>query len=349
MYEGAPLGPGQYGPQRHQYERPESVKFSHNPLPTPPKDIFEASPYIGLLKDLHRPVEETTLRRTTTSPQYATAYIVSPTGSQASREKKPRKGLFRSLSNRLAGKPRREPEPQAAYQVPIILASAPVMPGVVPGNIYSPAVPPPGMVWSSGGPQGQVPGETMRSNTPQPQAPPSPAPSHRSHRSHRSRHSPRRSPRPLPLKIDLHNQFAGLTHLSSHRVHHDRKLYPSAFHLLEALRFIDTRPDLSEQIRRCPSADEVKAIVSQNSAFCRPDWENVVLHMMDEVLYTKFIQHPHLRSLLLSTGAAELLYADTHDNMWGDGPLGRGANELGRSLERVRDRLISEGFSVEET
>jgi predicted NAD-dependent protein-ADP-ribosyltransferase YbiA (DUF1768 family) len=70
---------------------------------------------------------------------------------------------------------------------------------------------------------------------------------------------------------------------------------------------------------------------------------------MDEVLYTKFIQHPHLRSLLLSTGDALLSYSDPHDELWGDGPLERGANELGRSLQRVRDRLISEGFGIEET
>lgn len=68
---------------------------------------------------------------------------------------------------------------------------------------------------------------------------------------------------------------------------------------------------------------------------------------MDEVLYTKFVQHPDLRKLLLSTGVSELCYSDRHDSFWGDGPLGRGANELGRALERVRERLISEGFTID--
>lgn len=68
---------------------------------------------------------------------------------------------------------------------------------------------------------------------------------------------------------------------------------------------------------------------------------------MDEVLYTKFVQHPDLRRMLLSTGDADLLFTDPHDNFWGDGPLGRGANELGRALERVRERLLSEGFNMD--
>ena len=66
---------------------------------------------------------------------------------------------------------------------------------------------------------------------------------------------------------------------------------------------------------------------------------------MDDVLYHKFIQHPDLRHLLLGTGAVPLLFAASHDNFWGDGPLGYGANQLGKSLERVRERLRSEGFT----
>jgi hypothetical protein len=283
MHEGPPLAPGQYGHSVPHYERPESMKFNHNPLPTPPKDVFEFSPYIGLLKDLHRPVEET-LRRTATSPQYATAYIVSPTGSQASREKKPRKGLFRSLSNRLAGKQKREPEPQAAYPVPIVLAAAPVIPAVIPGTGSSPVMPTPGTVWSMGPPAGIAPDGPASQM--QPQAPPSPAPSHHSHR---SRHSSRHSHRPMQLKVDLQNSFAGLSHMSPHRVHHDRKSYPSAFHLFEAMRFMGTRSDVSEQIRMCPTVDEVKAIVNHNSAFCRPDWEHVFLQIVSCTWIANFL------------------------------------------------------------
>lgn len=60
---------------------------------------------------------------------------------------------------------------------------------------------------------------------------------------------------------------------------------------------------------------------------------------MEEVLWTKFTQHPNLRALIDSTGRQPLIYSDPHDAFWGDGPNGTGANELGKALVRVRDKL----------
>jgi predicted NAD-dependent protein-ADP-ribosyltransferase YbiA (DUF1768 family) len=68
---------------------------------------------------------------------------------------------------------------------------------------------------------------------------------------------------------------------------------------------------------------------------------------MDDVLFHKFVQHPELRRLLLGTGSRPLQFVATQDNFWGDGPLAQGANQLGKSLERVRERLKSEGFTIE--
>ena len=59
---------------------------------------------------------------------------------------------------------------------------------------------------------------------------------------------------------------------------------------------------------------------------------------MDEVLYLKFQQHAELRSLLLGTHPAELIYVESSDVFWGDG-AGDGMNELGNSLMRVRERF----------
>ena len=63
---------------------------------------------------------------------------------------------------------------------------------------------------------------------------------------------------------------------------------------------------------------------------------------MDEVLYLKFRQHGELRALLLGTYPAELIYVESGDAFWGDGP-GNGLNELGKSLMRVRERFRAEG------
>ena len=56
------------------------------------------------------------------------------------------------------------------------------------------------------------------------------------------------------------------------------------------------------------------------------------------MLYLKFRQHGDLRTLLLDTFPAELVYDELGDLFWGDGG-GSGMNELGKSLMRVRERL----------
>ena len=53
--------------------------------------------------------------------------------------------------------------------------------------------------------------------------------------------------------------------------------YPSAFHLLEALRFLDDNPDVAERIRHCQSVPEVRDTVAEHYNVIRPDWEVVVV------------------------------------------------------------------------
>ena len=65
---------------------------------------------------------------------------------------------------------------------------------------------------------------------------------------------------------------------------------------------------------------------------------------MDEVLYRKFRQYDGLRTQLLSTYPAELVYVEPTDVYWGGDGAGVGRNELGKSLMRVRDRLYGEAY-----
>ena len=53
----------------------------------------------------------------------------------------------------------------------------------------------------------------------------------------------------------------------------------------------------------------------------------------------KFTQHPELAKKLLDTGDAELIYTNTcGDDSWGI-VEGKGENNLGKVLMKVRDRL----------
>jgi len=71
----------------------------------------------------------------------------------------------------------------------------------------------------------------------------------------------------------------------------------------------------------------------------RKDWRHVNIAKMDEVLLLKFTQHLDLQAELLATGDAELVEDSDKDAFWGIGADGKGRNELGKALERLRSRM----------
>lgn len=71
----------------------------------------------------------------------------------------------------------------------------------------------------------------------------------------------------------------------------------------------------------------------------RPDWDVVKWDVMRAALRSKFERHEGARTLLLSTGDATLIEDSPHDNVWGVGRDGSGANMLGKFLMQLRDEL----------
>ena len=79
------------------------------------------------------------------------------------------------------------------------------------------------------------------------------------------------------LKFNQYGDFAGLLYHSPHSVVYEEALYPTALHLFEARKFLDHRPDLAEQVRRCEHVEDVTSISAQLAEFTRRDWGNVAL------------------------------------------------------------------------
>ena len=68
----------------------------------------------------------------------------------------------------------------------------------------------------------------------------------------------------------------------------------------------------------------------------RPDWDQVKLQIMEDLVYAKFSQNPELASKLRTTGSAQLVEDNWwHDTFWGV-CNGKGENHLGKILMRVR-------------
>ena len=73
----------------------------------------------------------------------------------------------------------------------------------------------------------------------------------------------------------------------------------------------------------------------------RPDWEQVKVGIMEEIVRAKFAQHPELAAKLLAT-EDQVLVEGNHwgDTFWGvDTRTGLGENHLGKILMKVREEL----------
>ena len=81
-------------------------------------------------------------------------------------------------------------------------------------------------------------------------------------------------PPPPPVTFDKHS---GLSHISRHKILYKDKLYPTAFHLLEAHRFLGHRNDLAERIRQAETVRDVYTMSAALSKQSRPDWADVIL------------------------------------------------------------------------
>ncbi|KAH8096614.1 hypothetical protein BXZ70DRAFT_326627 [Cristinia sonorae] len=417
-----PLAPGQYGPndsdrqsprrynhrrvrsdnhhsndsydrRRHRHSIDSATHYARrrqesplrNPLPSPPKDIFDRPDLADLLTNLRLPPEETTLKRDPNAPTHA--LIIPHNGAarverivsqpvhrshqqhlhvreRSGGEKEKKKGgIFRSLSAKL--KPKHHHRESRHYQrdeggIPIqdVLTTRPIiitaeeqmLPPPVPPIIPPPPVlesdaagpssapiPPPGQYGPPGGTPAGVP---LRM--------PSPSASTVNHQRAPSP-SPNRSPRPTMLRMDSIGPFADLLHFSSHPVHYKNKLYPTAYHLYEAMKYLDHRPDIAERIRTSGSGREgverAGEVSRDYTAHVRPDWERVMVDKMEEALYHKFIQHESARRILLATGQKSLIFSEYDDAFWGDGPVGQGLNHIGHILMRIRDQLRDAGYA----
>lgn len=99
----------------------------------------------------------------------------------------------------------------------------------------------------------------------------------------------------------------------------------------------------ADVIARCilcaSSAHEAFKIAEYNKALRRPDWDDVKVGIMRDILRAKAAQHEYVRRKLLATGDRELVEDSWRDDFWGWGPNRDGQNMLGKLWMEVRHEL----------
>lgn len=115
------------------------------------------------------------------------------------------------------------------------------------------------------------------------------------------------------------------------------QLWPTTEHYYQAMKYAGL--PYAEIVRQAYSPMVSKVLTRDLQHAPRSDWDDVKDAVMLEAVRAKFMQHSHLRALLLATGDAELVEHTVNDSYWGDAGDGSGRNQLGRTLMQVRDEI----------
>ncbi|KAG6846577.1 hypothetical protein H0H93_013113, partial [Arthromyces matolae] len=254
---------------------------------------------------------------------------------QQQQKQQGRKGLFSGMK-RKPPPPLVEPQPQPQLQRTQTQTRFVLLPGPVSASTFSDPTPTSAPISSAPltgttdvpltGGTSITPGSAHTS--PQPHSDPHPP------------HSPTiptipTTPTPPPIYFNQSTPYSGFLNHSPYTVSYERTTYPTATHLIEAMKFLpetEENKGVAEMIRR---------EVGSRSGEGEEESGEEYLDMMEQIMYYKFHQHSDLSDLLLSTGNAQLIYNDPSDSFWGVGGANGvpGQNELGNLLERVRERV----------
>ena len=91
-----------------------------------------------------------------------------------------------------------------------------------------------------------------------------------------------------------------------------------------------------------PSAHAAFKLAQEYDEHKRPDWHDVKLDIMKDILHEKAHQHEYVKRKLLGTGDRELIEDSWRDTYWGWGPDHDGQNMLGKLWMEVRTEIREE-------
>ena len=115
------------------------------------------------------------------------------------------------------------------------------------------------------------------------------------------------------------------------------KIWLTSEHYFQAMKFQSTKDQ--EAIRKSKTPMEAARKGRDRKRKLKKNWEGIKDNVMFEAVLAKFTQHNDLKKLLLLTEEAKLIEHTSNDSYWGDGGDGKGRNQLGQILMRVRSEI----------
>ena len=97
-----------------------------------------------------------------------------------------------------------------------------------------------------------------------------------------------------------------------------------------------------QNIIEARSAHDAFQLAQVCKGLVRPDWNNVKVDIMRQLLWEKVRQHKYVKQKLLETGDRLLVENSWRDTYWGEGPNKDGKNMLGVLWMEIRESLREE-------
>lgn len=137
-----------------------------------------------------------------------------------------------------------------------------------------------------------------------------------------------------PIIDSFSGDFRFLSNFFPSEIKVSDRIFPTVEHAYQSLKTFDVRE--SQYVSNAKTASEAKRRGKQITV--RPDWNDVKLDIMNDLIRQKFLL-PALRDMLISTGDVTLIEGNYwKDEFWGV-CRGIGKNYLGKILMQVRSEL----------
>lgn len=144
--------------------------------------------------------------------------------------------------------------------------------------------------------------------------------------------------------IDFRGDYRWLSNFADASVEWEGRWFATTEHAYQAAKTL-VKEEI-EEIQLAPTPGKARRLGQKVTL--RPDWDQVKLSVMKDLLEKKFCI-PEYRDLLLATGGHHLMEGNTWgDEFWGvSADSGMGRNHLGRLLMDIRDQLYENKLQQE--
>jgi hypothetical protein len=140
----------------------------------------------------------------------------------------------------------------------------------------------------------------------------------------------------------VNEPFGCFSNFSPHGIKMQGRYWATVEHYYQAQKFVGSLDAaIIPVIYSAATPEEAAAIGRDCTRQLRLDWDAVKTHVMREAVLKKFLTHPDIREILISTANQLIVENSPTDYFWGCGADKTGQNHLGKILMSVREEICN--------